>query len=127
MEPGPAADRAVPAGDVGDDVGGAGAVVKVDLAPSPTLTTTRLGTVRAAPKLRLDAWRRGVPAGQAVSQLSALGSVTVTLSTTADTPTAGTPPRPVTWSRRLEAGPSLAAGAPTPNRVSSNRDGASGW
>src|SRR5439155_24335538 len=51
--------------------------------------------------------------------------VTVTLSTPAATPVAGTPPWPVICTVRLLPAPSGALGAPTPVRVSRMRAGAS--
>ncbi len=51
----------------------------------------------AGVKFRFDARGRASPAGHTVRYPPAMGSVTVTLRTTADTPVAGTPPRPVTW------------------------------
>src|SRR5262245_8013955 len=63
------------------------------------------------------------------SQLSAVDPVTVALSTTADTPLAGTPPRPATCSSidwPLPTGPTADPGRPTPERVSRIRAGVSG-
>src|SRR6185436_13969377 len=51
-----------------------------------------------------------------------VGAVTVTFSTTADTP-AGTPPRPVTCNDTVPNGATAAWTAPTPVRVSNSRDG----
>jgi hypothetical protein len=45
----------------------------------------------------------------------------------AATPVSGTPPRPVTVTSTLDPGPTLAADAPLPLRVSSNRAGIDGW
>src|SRR5215207_6093430 len=54
------------------------------------------------------------------------GWVTVTLRTAAPTPLAGTPPRPVTCRVREPPAGTVAAGAPTPLRVSRIRTGAKG-
>src|SRR5436309_3548884 len=91
--------------------------------PSPTFTTTRLGSVWPATGFRFDAVGRGTPFGHTVRKLRAVGSVTVTFRTTDDTPVAGTPPRPVTWRSMLVAALSGAA----PVRVSRSRAGVSGW
>src|SRR5213082_3043807 len=56
-------------------------------------------------------------------KLAAVGLVAVTLSTTALTPAAGTPPWPVTCNVTEPPGPIFAAGAPNPDRVSINRAG----
>src|SRR5260370_1232685 len=66
------------------------------LPPVPTLTGTRLGMVSPAAQFRFDAVGLGWPVGHPVRKDGALVSVAVTLSTTADTPLAGTPPAPVT-------------------------------
>jgi hypothetical protein len=55
-----------------------------------------------------------------VTKPVAVGAVTVTLSATADTPVAGTPPRPVTARVTEVVGP---FGAPSALRVSSSRAG----
>src|SRR5947208_1300440 len=57
---------------------------------------------------------------------AAVAPVAVTFTTTADTPLAGTPPRPVTCTATAACALTGALGAPTPLRVSSNRDGATG-
>src|SRR5262252_6037266 len=54
---------------------------------------------------------------------AAVEAVAVTLTTTADTPLAGTPPLPVTCTATAVCGWIAALGAPTPLRVSSTRDG----
>src|SRR6266567_65556 len=57
---------------------------------------------------------------------AAVGPVTVTFKTTADTPLPGTPPRPVTCTATAVSGLTGAFLAPSPVRVSSNRAGATG-
>ena len=49
--------------------------------------------------------------------LAAAGLTTVALRITAVTPTAGTPPRPVTWTSTTPFGPTWAFGAPLPTRL----------
>src|SRR4029077_14888828 len=78
--------------------------------PEPTATSTMLGTVLPAVQFRLEARGWGSPAGQTVKKLGAVVSVTVTLSITALTPLAGTPPCPRTWTLRLELAPVVSAG-----------------
>ncbi len=95
--------------------------------PEPTPTTTRLATVWPAVKFRFEASGAGAPVGKTVRKPGALGFVTVTFMTTAETPVEGTPMRPVTWRFRVFAGPSLAAGDPLPLLVSRMRAGVSGW
>jgi hypothetical protein len=77
-------------------------------------------------KLRFDALGRGWPSGQTVRNPMAFGSVTVTLSTTAVTPLAGTPLAPATWSWMDDEGPTAAAAVPVPVRVSNTRVGPAG-
>ena len=56
---------------------------------------------------------------------AAPGDVTVTFTATAETPDAGIPPRPVTFTRTVPHGPTAAApAAPVPLRVSNCRNGA---
>ena len=66
------------------------------LPPVPILATTRLGVVCPARKLRFEVVGRVVPVGNTVRYDAAVGLVAVTLTTTASTPVAGTPPRPTT-------------------------------
>src|ERR1700676_1696410 len=73
-----------------------------------TGTMTRLGTVSPATKLRLEATGCVAPDGHTVRKLVAVGLVTVTFNTTADTPEEGTPPLvvpvglvPVAWMVRV--------------------------
>src|SRR5580765_288997 len=89
---------------------------------APTLTIARFATVWPGTKLMLEARGSGVPAGHAVTYPAVLGSVTVRLSTTAPTPLAGTPPRPVTV--RSSSVPARTAVPEV--RVSSRREGCSG-
>src|ERR1035437_2506906 len=93
------------------------------MAPSaPTGTMARLETVRPLTKFRLDTSGLPPPSAKADTQPGAAGWVTVRLTTTADTPVAGTPARPATGSTRSGAGPTGAAAAPMPVWVSSPRD-----
>src|SRR5580765_4240192 len=93
---------------------------------------TRLGTVWPVVMFRLDATGRGSPAGQTVTKLGVVGSVTVMLMATAATPAAGTPPRPVTASSRVvwASTAPMPAKVPStvdePGRVSNNRAGDTG-
>src|SRR6478735_4955408 len=90
-----------------------------------TPTVTRLGLVCPATKFRLDAL--GIaPLGHTVTWLAMLGLVTVTFITTADTPDAGTPPRPVTCSERVTPPLNGVAVVPLPVRESMSRAGVSG-
>src|SRR5664279_1245574 len=94
-------------------------------APSaPTGARTRFGTVCPAVKFRFEASGRGEPEAYPVMTPPALGALTVTFSTTADTPVAGTAPCPVTLTATVAPGRTAAAGAPVPDRVSSTRSGA---
>src|SRR5262249_52941204 len=63
--------------------------------PGPSPTITRLATLSPGAKFNVDASGRGWPAGHAVTNPGAVGSVAVTLSTTAVAPD-GTPARPLT-------------------------------
>src|ERR1035437_2162464 len=78
---------------------------------------TRLGTTWSFTKFRLDAVGRVVPSPYTVTYPEAVGSATVTFSTTADTPVSGTPPWPATCNT------TVAAGATAPVRAPSNRNG----
>lgn len=91
-------------------------------------TLTRFGTVWPGTTLRFDASGMPTPAGHTVTWLVAVGPTAVTLSTTADTPVAGTPPRPVTC-RSIDEPPLTlpAAPVPVPSRVSRRRAGVTGW
>ncbi len=97
------------------------------LPSAPTLATTRLDTVWPARKLRFDAVGRVVPDGKAVRYPPVLGWVTVTLTTTADTPVAGTPPMPVTPAAMVAPGPTGDTNPPVPLRVSRIRAGVRLW
>ena len=88
---------------------------------------TRLGTVWPGSKLRFDVTGTAVPSACTVRCPPRVGAVTVTLSTTADTPEAGTPPRPATGRWTVPCGPTLATGAPIPDRVSRSLAGVSDW
>src|SRR5664280_3807496 len=88
---------------------------------APTGTMARFATSRECTKLTFDAVGRLVPDGQAVTKPSAIGLTAVTLTMTADTPDAGTPPLPVTFRARAVPPPR----APPP-RVSRIRAGVSG-
>src|SRR5665648_863191 len=74
-------------------------------------------------KFRCDASGRVVPSPYTVTYPALVGAVTVTFNTTADTPEAGTPPRPATCNATVLPATTGAFGAPTPARVSNNRDG----
>src|SRR5674476_985625 len=94
------------------------------MAPSaPTGTTARLGTVWFLTKFRLDTSGRALPSAKADTHPGAVGSVAVTLATTADTPVAGTPARPATCRTRSAPAATGATAAPLPVRVSSTRAG----
>ena len=95
--------------------------------PAPTFTIARLGVSVPGSVFTFDASGRVAPVGHAVTNASASAWVLVMLSTTAPTPVSGTPPRPVTSSVIVCAGPSRPSGAPLPSRVSSTREGVSGW
>src|SRR5664279_1198592 len=95
------------------------------LPSAPTGATTRFGTVWPATKFRLEVAGRAVPSAYTVTYPGLAGPVTVTFTTTADTPAAGTPPRPVTCRCSVPCAATAAFGAPTPVRVSNNRAGVS--
>src|SRR4051812_17419098 len=99
------------------------ALKKLTRPSGSTGTTTRLATVWPGAKLRLEAKGRGWPDGNTVRWEPAVGWVTVTFRTTADTPRTGTPPRPVTCSETVPPGPIGPARAPFPVRVSRMRSG----
>src|SRR5674476_235894 len=90
---------------------------------APTGAMTRLGTVWALTKFRFEAVGRAVPSAYTVTYPGPAGSVTVTFNTTAETPLAGTPPRPVTCRCTTPRAGTATGAAPTPVRVSNNRDG----
>src|ERR1700686_4950819 len=96
--------------------------------PLATGTMTRFGTTLPGVKLRFDAKGSPVPWGNTVRNDEPLGPTAVTLSTTADTPVAGTPPAPLTGTKRVLLAPSRwpAFGWPDPARVSVMRAGGSG-
>ena len=72
--------------------------LKIDTRPSAlTRATTVFATVRPGPGFKADASGRASPVGQTVRKVSAVASTAVTVTTTASTPCAGTPPTPVTW------------------------------
>ena len=96
---------------------------------APTGTITRFGIVwPARSTFRLEANGRAVAPGNTVTKPGSRASVAVTLTTTADTPEAGTPPRPSTGTPTVApARAGFPAGhPPVPSRVSSNRAGVSG-
>src|SRR5262245_15778800 len=102
------------------------ALKALTLPSGPTPTVTRLGTVWPGTKLRLETSGRESPDGQSVRKPAAVGSTTVTFITTAETPVAGTPPRPVIWAANvwpLPSGPGTPP-RPRPVRVSRMRAGA---
>src|SRR5665648_998083 len=74
-------------------------------------------------KFRFDAVGRAASSPYTVRYPGLVGAVTVTFNTTADTPDAGTPPRPVTCNATGPPATTGAFGAPSPARVSSSRDG----
>ena len=76
-------------------------------------------------KFKFEANGLVTPVGQAVKKLAAVVSVAVIFITTAVTPEAGTPPRPVTRKSNTPPGP-RAPDSPSPDRVSKIRLGVSG-
>src|SRR5688500_7883799 len=64
---------------------------------SPTLAMTRFGRTCPGIGLRFAASGRVEPFGNTVTYVSSVCAIAVTLTTTADTPDAGTPPRPATF------------------------------
>jgi hypothetical protein len=91
--------------------------------------TTRFGPMIPGIGLRFDAFGRGDPAGNTVMNVFAVWFTAVMLRTTAATPEAGTPPRPVIWTFVVKPAPSAPPPADTPStvanpgRVSSSRAG----
>src|SRR5436305_693988 len=100
--------------------------------PEPSLAMTRLGMVRRGTKCRFDASGLAWPVGKTVRKPAAVGPVAVALRTTAATPLAGTPPRPVTGNVWVPPGPTAPAPAlipstvVAPGRLSRRRAGDSG-
>src|SRR6516162_1240266 len=95
-----------------------------DTRPSaPTPTVTMFGTVPTM-AFTLDESGCGVPFGQSVTYVDAVGFTTVTFSATAPAP-AGTPPAPATATWRVSPGPRRTPHAP--DRVSMMRAGATAW
>src|SRR5712691_11750179 len=92
----------------------------------PTLTVTRLGTVWPATKFRFEMTGGPPPVGKTVRKLGAVALVTVTLSTTAATPTGGTLPTPVIVTSSWAPAATGPVGAPMALRVSSTRAGTTG-
>src|SRR5664279_3996420 len=95
-------------------------------APSaPTGARTRFGMVCPAVKFRFEARGRGEPEAYPVMNPPAVGAVTVTFSTTADTPVAGTPPCPVTLTATVAPARTAAGGfgSVAPLRVLDTRSG----
>src|SRR5215831_2111768 len=86
-------------------------------------TSTRLATVAPGSQFRFDTSGLGTPGGQTARKLSAVVFVAVTFRTTADTPVAGTPFLPVTWTSRVLSGPSGPAGSVRESKI---RTGSSG-
>ena len=66
------------------------------------------------------------PVGKTVRKLGAVALVTVTLRTTAATPTGGTLPTPVIGTSTCAPAPTGLLDAPMPLRVSSTRAGTTG-
>ena len=83
-----------------------------------------MGTVWFRVKFRLDTAGIEVRSAHTATHPVAVGWVTVTLTTTADTPVAGTPPRPVICTATSAPAATGAAAAPSPVRVSRTRLGA---
>jgi hypothetical protein len=94
---------------------------------APSLAITRREIVAPGATLRFDVGGTASPEGKAVMNVAALGRVTPTFSTTADTPLPGTPPTPVTVTSTMPSGPTAALGAPMASRVSSTRAGLRAW
>ena len=67
-----------------------------------------------------------VPVGNSVRKLPAVVFVTVTFSTTAPTPVAGSPPAPATGMLLVCCGPNGPLMPPVPSRVSRMRAGVTG-
>jgi hypothetical protein len=83
------------------------AKLKIEISPSsPTLAMTRFGRTCPGIGFRLAAIGRGEPFGNTVTYDSAVWEMAVTLTMTADTPEAGTPPRPVIFKFIVDAAPS---------------------
>jgi hypothetical protein len=92
----------------------------------PTATSTRFGTVCPAEKFTFDAFGRLAPSGYTVKIPAAVGLVTVTFTTTAVTPDAGTPDAPATCKATDEFAATGPVTPPVPVRVSSTRTGLTG-
>ena len=69
---------------------------RATLPSAPTGAMTRFATVWPATKFRLDTPGSAVPSPYTVAYPALVGAVAVRFNTTAETPEAGTPPRPVT-------------------------------
>src|SRR5712691_2764910 len=97
--------------------------LKMSIWPSAeSFTTTRLGTVCPATKLRSEAVD-ATPCGETTRSLAAVGLVTVTLMITAVAPDNGTPPWPATVTTMVAPAPKGELKPPVPLRVSTIRDG----
>src|SRR5258706_15350300 len=96
---------------------------------SPSLAMTALVATIPGAGFRLDVAGRADPAGNTVRNVLAVWSTAVTFRTTASTPVAGTPPRPVTLTFTVCPGPTWppAVARPSmvaePGRVSRSRAG----
>src|SRR5450631_4316471 len=75
------------------------------LPPAPTGTIARFDRVWPAPKVIVDVGGSGDPVGYSVTNPDEVGAVIVVLTTTAETPVAGTPPSPVTCKPLTSPGP----------------------
>src|SRR5438309_2350 len=91
----------------------------------PSVATVRFGTVVPAIQLRSDARGRVAVDGYTVRKLAAVVLVTVTFRMAPETPVAGTPPTPRTWTSSVPPAASVlpALGWPLPTRVSVIRAG----
>src|SRR5450631_2392412 len=85
--------------------------------PAPTGTIARFATVWPGAKMRVGVAGRVDPVGYSVTYPALVGPTRVVLITTAETPVAGTPPRPVTCRSAMPPGPS----EPAPERLRKSR------
>src|SRR5438445_6172246 len=97
-----------------------------NLPPADSSTTTRLGTVCPATKLRSDAVGLVARSGQTTRSLAAVGLATVTFTITAVAPVNGTPPWPAAVTTIVAPAAIGELKPPVPLRVSTMRDGNSG-
>src|ERR1700721_105708 len=110
--------------------------LRTSILPFVIPTSTRLATTSCASGLRFEVPDAGAPSGKTSRNVAFEGATAVTLTTTAVTPLAGTPPNPPMVTARVSPDPIgplpapvshwLAVIPPTAGRVSQTRNGVTG-